>query len=609
MTTTRHGASRASRQQRPRANTRPVWGTGNSVPPQRFLPRIHNKSCGLVRTALRAQHAQASAKENGHSTTWTCQSCSCSPPTRYPHSQTPMANNLNTLPHRVFKISELARLVALELVLVSQESVASLACTCRYLEEPALSTLWAKQVSLSSLLKALPGKTLDCEDLGRRKCLVRRVGRSSFCGAGYFDLHYIQLRIVGDPLPAVWARLQRYASWMRQLWVEGGVALDGETVEKLRLKSPAGGWFPGLRVISWHVTKRNFPYAGLTFSPRLEKVFIFPMWGRRDCGDSRFIDSVASTISTIPASNLRTLILGTRGCEAFSSIPWEVLGDSLSSLVLRCGTPLEAIGSVAPLSDDAMAHLIRLPYLRTLHIEGPPPPYSASLLTLELPALKGCSFGEGAADGWVSLLKRLEGGVPDAKSTTPLFRMKESLRHLKIQDPDGLVIDGSFASLIRTFRNLVQLDVDVYCGDAVKEDRCTFLANDDDVTKLTAALPRLVALLLGHPCSHNTCATTVACLLPISVHCVELERLEIHLNTTDIAGDFRNVLEEPRFQKLRHFPRSPLLVLNVFNTPLALEGPDKLVVATGLVDAFPSLLKVDGGRRSWDDLSEMLPIE
>lgn len=61
--------------------------------------------------------------------------------------------------HRVLRIGELTRLVAGQLILISPKSTASLACTCRCLEEPVLSTLWGTQRSLPTLLKILPEET------------------------------------------------------------------------------------------------------------------------------------------------------------------------------------------------------------------------------------------------------------------------------------------------------------------------------------------------------------------------------------------------------------------------------------------------------------------
>jgi hypothetical protein len=66
------------------------------------------------------------------------------------------------MPHQIIEISELTQLVADHLLLVGSESLVSLACTCRALEEQALSTLWSEQWSLEILIKSiLPPETLD----------------------------------------------------------------------------------------------------------------------------------------------------------------------------------------------------------------------------------------------------------------------------------------------------------------------------------------------------------------------------------------------------------------------------------------------------------------
>jgi len=56
-------------------------------------------------------------------------------------------------PHRVLNINELARLVANQLIPINRKSAVNLACVCRYLEEPVLSTLWETQTSLCTLLR------------------------------------------------------------------------------------------------------------------------------------------------------------------------------------------------------------------------------------------------------------------------------------------------------------------------------------------------------------------------------------------------------------------------------------------------------------------------
>jgi len=77
-------------------------------------------------------------------------------------------------PNRVLKISELTRLIASKLVLVSRQSAVNLACVCRSLEEPVLSTLWETQSSLVTLLGVLPKEN--------REPRCERYSKSMVCG-------------------------------------------------------------------------------------------------------------------------------------------------------------------------------------------------------------------------------------------------------------------------------------------------------------------------------------------------------------------------------------------------------------------------------------------
>ena len=69
----------------------------------------------------------------------------------------------DSTPHRVFKISELTRIIAEHLVLIDNKSAVNLACVSRYLEEPALSSLWETQESFCTLLMVLPEGILHPE--------------------------------------------------------------------------------------------------------------------------------------------------------------------------------------------------------------------------------------------------------------------------------------------------------------------------------------------------------------------------------------------------------------------------------------------------------------
>jgi len=75
------------------------------------------------------------------------------------------------MPHPIIEINELTQLVADLLLLDGRQSLVSLACTCRALEEQALSTLWSEQSSLETLIKStLPPGILSSPQFPPQVC-------------------------------------------------------------------------------------------------------------------------------------------------------------------------------------------------------------------------------------------------------------------------------------------------------------------------------------------------------------------------------------------------------------------------------------------------------
>ena len=375
---------------------------------------------------------------------------------------------------------------------------------------------------------------------------------------------------------------------MHRTYLDQGWSLGEDTLPKLRRNAPTGGWFPALQDLFWRITKSNLSYIDLFLSPHLTKISISTSlsW-RHSRVPYEILPAISSTLSALPTSALQSLWVS-------PLISGAVLRDPLSSVVLRCGPSLTEFISMVPLSDAAVDHLIRLPHLRTCRIEGPPPSYPPSHMPSVSP-LTELALGKDAACEWLSLLNRLRASSG----------VRESLKSLKLSSP---TIDTSFASPIRIFRNLVDLSVGVFCDGGNGDDQCIFKLDNDNIAELVMALSQLEFLLLGHPCSKNACATTIACLLFISVHCVKLQVLEVHFNTTDIVGDLKSVSDDPRFQELRSRPRCMLLRLDVYKTPLTLDGPGFEAVANGMIDIFPSLERCDGTAQNpdWEKLSERI---
>ena len=423
--------------------------------------------------------------------------------------------------------------------------------------------------------------------------------------AGHLGLGLFQFRIVGDPSPEAWSRAHRYASWMPGVELDGLFILGEGTLPKLRLNSPAGGWFPGLPYLTWSTAESTLSYVDLFISPHLKVISISIPWSWSRFGVPHdILPAIASTISALPASALQALYVD-ESHEA-RQVLQEHFQDSFSSIILRCGPSLEDFTSSITLSDAAINHLIQLPNLRTWRVDRPPPRYPVSSLPHVFPPLTSLTLGGGTAREWLSLIERFADRASATQGVTPLSRVNGSLESLSVEGLLNPIIDVSFASQIQMFRNLIvlQVDVEFYCG----VDQCNFKLDNDNVAELAVSLSRLISLRLGHACSKNTCATTVACLLPLSVYCPKLKQLEIHFNTTNIADDLKNASADPRLQKLRSLPRCRLTYLDVWKTPLTLNEPGSLeTVANGMVDIFPSLNQLQGfGGSTWGELGRKI---
>ena len=373
-----------------------------------------------------------------------------------------------------------------------------------------------------------------------------------------------------------------------------------DTFRKLCLNSPIGGWFLVLQDIHWGITESNLLHTDVFFPPHLTRITIYMPRSWRNSKLSRdILVAFTSTITALPASTLQSLSI-----HVERGAPSVGLEDTLSSVALQCGPSLTEFASPIPLSDAAVIHLIQLPHLHTLRIENPPPNYSASSLPLAFPPLTKLTLGENVVHKWLPLFERPEDGGSIVQNAPPLSRVKASLKSLKVEGSSGLVIDVFFTSPFRTLRNLVDLCVEVGCP--YEADKCAFKLDDDSITKLVMALPQLQGLYLGSPCRKNTCTTTVASLIPISVHCVKLRQLGIHFNTTNIIEDLVNISKDPRFQHIRSLPRCTLSRLFVGEIPLTLDGPGFETVVDGMIDIFPSLERCVAIGPDWNEISERM---
>lgn len=480
------------------------------------------------------------------------------------------------MPHPIFEIDELLRLVIDELVENNRRTAVSFALTCQSFEEPTLSSLWKKQTSFALLVEVLPTCT----------SVDNEYGGCAMVGGRDFPTYHISYQfpqtIEHDPSAEDLARLQRYASWMRELHL--GLDRTPTTGALLRLSRilPDGPLFPMLKQLHWDLRGADsaLGFSHLFLSQNLQHVTLYVTPSLFSIPRGRAAVLVQA-ISSLPTSLEELFVMCSQGRE-------ESLKGAISSFICRCGPSLRSFGTFLPLSETAIHHLMQLPnlsYWRT--IQGPP-----QVPTSIPPSLEKLRFDKQEALPWLHFLASRENNALQKGSALATSHIGGTLRHLEY--PRGTIIDPTLLSSIVKFKNLVVLRVYIYnCSGAVS---CSFRMTDGNMEDLATALPRLEELHLGEACCSNICKTTIASLMSISVHCLGLTVLEIHFNTRTIVSDVQYLLGG---DAERNKAKCKLQSLSTGTTPLEVRGRDVQTVAMGLKVIFPCLTNLTGFGEGW----------
>ena len=364
---------------------------------------------------------------------------------------------------------------------------------------------------------------------------------------------------------------------MRSLTLGLEANIPRGAVLKLSRGSAGGQLFPRLEVLCWYIDETVIPTScfHLFLPPQLKSVDL----SYSGSGISR--DGVAPLVHIISSltSSLEYLTFYHGQSREM------ILEDTLSSFVCQRGSSLRSFDSDVLLSEAAIHHLMQLPNLRFWVGYHEPP---RTLPPITFPSLE-CLHLDQTSLPWLHLLashgKEIvrKGSTPAASRTN----IRETLDSLECSEVT--TIDSAFVHSVINFRNLVSLRA---AGDCTEPEVCISRFTDGDVEELAAALPRLEALLLGPPCYSNSCNTTVASLMSISVNCLELK---IHFNTRDIIRDLRFLLQG---NSGRDRPKCKVWNLMVGDVPLEVQGVDVETVAMGFRVILPHLKHL-GGWENW----------
>jgi len=396
------------------------------------------------------------------------------------------------MPHRIFEIDEILRVIVWYARDISEVATVSLACCCRAFEEPALSLLWVRK-SLNELLSLLPLTTGP----------------------------------TARPTEEEWKRFQRYASWIRVLLVDvtPGYVTQELTLLNLITTSSTNGptqqattaIFPNLRDLTWYGEPSSLVHLPHFISPILTDLRV-RITTRRETEHfpGEYAPLELAINSTISPSSLRSLCLYIFP-EANHS---PELKRGVADLALRCGSALEGFEVEFELPESVVLHLMSLPNLAIWRLAQPAPmnllssPLRPAVPFAQMEYLALCTT---APHGWLSFINALvrEKARPPPVLHVPVF----------------------------SFCNLTNFDMDRPNGQECIYS-CTFVLADSDISLLADALPRLEWVWLGTPCPFNTCQTTFRSLHTLSTRCPNLQHLCVHINMTTLVRDIRSVFEE-----------------------------------------------------------------
>jgi len=395
--------------------------------------------------------------------------------------------HVEPMPHKIFEIDEILRIIVQHTRDTSETTTVSLACCCKSFEEPAFSLLWVKK------------------PFNRLAALFLSI-------------------LTRAPTEEEWNRFRRYASWIRILFVnlQPGYATRESTllldlIASHFIKRSETTVFPNLRNLVWYGEASSLTYLPSIVSQTLTDLHVRITTRRgiehlpEECAPLELVIN-----STISPSNLQSLCLDIRP----EANPSAELKQSVADLILRCGSALTSFKAEFEIPESAILHLMSLPNLAVWGATQPapmellsPPPRPAVPFT----QISCLSLRTATPLSWLSFISALVG-----QKSHPL-----PVPHLPMT----------------TFGNLTSFNMDAPSGQGCFYS-CTFPLTDSDISVLATALPRLEWVHLGIPCFSTTCQTTFRSLHTLSTQCPRLLDLWIHINTACIVQEIGSVFEE-----------------------------------------------------------------
>ena len=506
------------------------------------------------------------------------------------HSQT---DDLGPM-HACLNVDEILRLIVCELIeSEAKASAAALACCRKSFEDPVLDVLWEAQDGPLPLLKSFPADVWS-EGGYTVSAPVAHILSSLNC--------FIRKSFKRYPTPLEWTRFRKYARKIREIRDLGGLrVLSSEVFLALQLCAISEPLFPHMKTLFlWHINGESISFIPLFLSPRTTVISIgsFP---------SHSTAAVASMVDAFP------ILCPNLQCIVFNSLPRDPMITDAISRMLIANNPdaLRFVHVDSPLVEEAREVIFKLPNLRSLSVTIEK---DTSLPSMVLPNLTrliikygrngDClSMFHGAIFGKLEVVTFHHGSeqIGDFLEAFERVALAASIQNTLSQFHlyTSCSWNPSYSSLL-PFTHLTNLVVEFSCsGD------CSSKVDDDIITDLARAMPKLDTLLLGNaPCHEIPIGVTVKGFVALANHCLDLSELCVHFQVDSLREPSAAVWTSPNLGSTALRRDCALKGLIVGDIPMPEESV--LMVALSLSRIFPHLEGTDITYGNWGKVMDAL---
>ena len=500
--------------------------------------------------------------------------------------------------HACLNVDEIIRLIVHQLVRSRAKATAiALACCCKNFEDPVLDVLWETQDGLLPLLKSLP---TDVWNEGGYTV------SAPIAHISYSLNSFIRKSFKRPPTTLEWARFRMCAQKIRELRDYGYQSHPSSEVlsvlEHCVVDEPL---FPHLKTLElWFVTGKTIPFIPLFLSPRntIVKIGFIP-------SDSP-TEMIAQMITAFP-----TLCPNLQGIT-FNSIPRDPIITAAVSGMLIANNPntLRSVYVESPLTEEALKVIFKLPNLRELLviIER-----DTSLPSMVLPNLTTLVIVYDGDGDWLPMFheatfEKLEAvtfnrrseQIGDFLETFERVALDASVQNTLTQFSlyTSRSWNPNYSSLLR-FTQLTEIIIEFSCNDS-----CSSRLDDDIITKMARAMPKLEFLVLGDsPCREIPIGVTVKGLVALADHCTGLSDLCIHLEADSLREPPAIIWTPPNVGPTALRRDCALKTLVVGEMPMP-EGSVPMVALT-IARIFPHLEYIDCVDENWKRVVDAVRLQ